>query len=319
MWRGALITEEGIKHGYLIPSEMKFEESRLDYRDFYFSKTFFNAHTHLGDAAFKEAPRMDLEKLVAPNGYKQKMLNSTSPEVLRREIKKETEFARKCGTSHFLDFREGGLEGLKIVEGLDGIIALARPKNADEAEKIQAFGFAYSSARDHDEELLKKVREIAKRKKMIFAIHAGEKDCGDVEGALELQPDLLIHMNCCEEMLRDVITMEIPIVSCARSNAFFGLLNTKVYKILKDYDFWMIGSDNAMIASPSLLEEMHFLSYLIDDDTAIFKAAIRGYELFNMKYGYVVYNRNYNFRRTNDPLKTLVRRASAMDIEAVII
>ncbi|MCS7121728.1 MAG: amidohydrolase [Archaeoglobaceae archaeon] len=317
MFRGALITLEGLKHGYFIPREMKFEESRIDFCDFFFSQTFFNAHTHIADSSFMEAPRIDLKALVAPGGYKHRMLEKASLDELREDVMREVEFSRSCGTSFFLDFREGGMKGLKVVENIKPILPLARPLTVEEAEKIESFGFAYSSTRDHDFELLQEVKKIAKKKKKIFAIHAGEIDCGDVEKALELEPDLIIHMNMCEEMLNEVLEMEIPVVSCIRSNAFFGITNLKVYRKLSEYDLWLLGTDNAMISSTSMLDEMHFSSYLLGCEESIFKAATLGFEIFKVKSGFIVFNRKFNFKKTNDPLKTLVRRAVPLDIEAV--
>lgn len=317
MFRGVLITLEGLKHGYLIPDEMKFEESRTDFEEFFFSQTFFNAHTHLADSSFKEAPRIGLKELVAPGGYKHVMLERTDTKELRESVLKEIEFSRKCGTSFFLDFREGGVKGLKVVEGVKYILPLARPGNVDDAKEMDAFGFAYSSSRDHDFELLQEVRKIARKRKMIFAIHAGEFDCEDVDRALELEPDLIVHMNMCSEKLKEVFDMGIPVVSCARSNAFFNLLNLETYKRLSNYDLWLIGTDNAMISSSSILDEMHFLSYLIGCEETIFRAATLGFEIFNKEGGFIVFNRKFNFRRTKDPLKTLVRRANVLDIETV--
>ncbi|MET1124627.1 MAG: amidohydrolase family protein [Archaeoglobaceae archaeon] len=315
MLRGALICDDGLRHGYLVVEECRFEESRLEFDDYYFSPTFFNAHTHLADSAFKEAPHMPLEELVGPEGYKHRMLAATRAEILRSCVADEVRAARDCGTTFFLDFREGDVS---VVEGIAGVLPLARPKSVDEAENVRAFGFAYSSARDHDLELLQEVREVARRRNMLFAIHAGERDCEDVEAALELQPDLLVHMNMCEEKIGEVLDAGIPVVSCVRSNAFFGLLNLRAYRTLAESDLWLLGSDNAMIASASLLDEMHFAAYIVRDDAAVFRAAVRGFELFGMRSGFVVFNRRNSFKNTKNPLATLVRRASAADVELAI-
>ncbi len=319
MYRGVLLCGDFEKYGYLIPEECKFEESRIEFEDFVFTPTFFNAHTHLGDSALKEAPRMELKKLVGPGGYKHKMLESTNPNLLRECVIHEVLNARKQGTSHFLDFREGGVKGLAIVEGIPGLLPLGRPISVEEAEVMDSFGYAMSSVRDHDMELLEGIRKIAKKKGKLFAIHAGEWDCGDVDEAISLEPDLIVHMNFCPEKLKMLFEMEIPLVSCFRSNSFFEKLNIKSYKKMKDYEFWLIGTDNAMIASPSILDEMHFGAYIVGDDLAIFNAAIRGYEIFGVKGGYIVFHRNASFKKTNNLLATLVRRASQFDIETVVI
>lgn len=318
VYSGILVTHEGTSHGDLIADEIVFEESRVEKDKYVITKTFFNAHTHLGDAALREAPRIDLERLVGPKGYKHRMLATTDLAVLREHAIAEVERCRNEGTSHFLDFREGGKAGLDVVRGVDGVLALARPESVEEAEEIDSFGFAYSSVRDHDLTLIEEVREVARKRKKVFGIHAGERDCGDVDSALSLQPDFVVHMNMCPEMLKHFIEDRIPIVSCIRSNAFFSLLNKKSYELLSEYDLWMLGTDNAMISTASILDEMHFAAYLVGNEGAILRAATAGYEIFNIKHGYVIFNRNYSFKRTSDPLLTLVRRAGAKDIEAIL-
>uniref|UniRef100_A0A7C3M969 Amidohydrolase n=2 Tax=Archaeoglobus fulgidus TaxID=2234 RepID=A0A7C3M969_ARCFL len=318
VYSGILVSHEGIVHGDLVVEEMVFEESRIEKDDYVITRTFFNAHTHLGDAALRDAPRIELEKLVGPEGYKHRMLEATDLTVLREHAIAEVRRCRNEGTSHFLDFREGGKAGLEVVRDVDGVLALARPKNVEEAEEINSFGFAYSSVRDHDLKLIEEVREIARKRKKFFGIHAGERDCGDVDATLSLQPDFVVHMNMCPEMIGEFTEEEIPIVSCFRSNAFFGLLNKKSYELLCEYDLWMLGTDNAMISTASMLDEMHFASYIVGSERALLRAATAGYEIFNVEHGYIIFNRKHSFRKTSDPLLTLVRRAGVKDIEVIL-
>ncbi len=324
--RGELITPDGeILRGELVieRDEAKFEESKCE-PNFVFAPTFFNAHTHLGDSIAKDPPFKSLEELVAPNGYKFRVLAESSDDELIEGMRNSIKIAFESGTTALLDFREGGTKGLNLLKKADdrGIsLPLARPSSLDEAEKLldQALGFGMSSTRDHDYRFLEELREVAKKRGKIFAIHAGEKDSKDVEPALALKPDLIIHMNMAEErLLKEAMDEGIPIVSCIRSNAFFGLLNLRNYKILSEYDLWLLGTDNAMIVKPSMLEEMHFASLLLKDDLAIFKASVRGFELFGGKMGVVVFHRRKNFKNSRDVLATVVRRAGIEDIETVL-
>lgn len=314
-YRGVLIDEEGIRHGILV--EGKFEESRSEYTEYVFTPTFFNAHTHLGDAIGKDPPFADLKSLVAPGGYKFKILSSSSLEELRNAVIHELEIARSSGTFAFLDFREGGIKGLSVTHGIEGVMTLGRPSSVEEAERIECMGFGMSSTRDHEFELLCEIRKIAKKRRLIFAIHAGEMDCEDVEKALELKPDLLVHMNSCPDLLRAFIDLGIPIVSCIRSNAFFGLLNSKAYGILSEYEKWLLGTDNAMLFNPSMLEEMHFASIVLRRDLEVFKACIRGFGLFKVPKGYIVFHRKGNLRNSKNLVSSIVRRAGFMDIECI--
>lgn len=319
-YRGVLIDQDGIRHGCLVDGV--FEESREEFDDYLITPTFFNAHTHLGDAIAKDPPYLELKSMVGPGGYKFEVLRSHSAEELRRAIIHEVEIAKKSGTAVFLDFRESGVEGLKVVEGIDGVLQLGRPRSIEEAERMKCYGFAMSSARDHELELLFGIRKLARKRGLIFAIHAGEVDCGDVETAIELEPDFIVHMNMCAQYLKSFIDAGIPIVSCVRSNFFFDVANPKVYRILAEYENWLLGTDNAMFFNPSMLEEMNFSSIVVKNDLSVFRASINGYRIFGEKLGirrgYVVFRKDWKLKNSKNLISTLVRRACERDIEAVI-
>lgn len=316
-YRGIFFDGESLRHGYLV--EGRFEESRIDFEDFVFTPTFFNAHTHLGDAIAKDPPFLNLSSMVGPGSYKFKILSNHSVEDLRNALLHEVEIAKNAGTIKFLDFREGGESGLKVVEGIESIIPLGRPSSVEEAFKMKCAGFGMSSVRDHEFEFLYNLRKIARKRGIIFAIHAGEADCEDVEKALELEPDFVVHMNSCSEMIKLFIEKEIPIVSCIRSNFFFGLENLKAYRILSEYENWLLGTDNAMLFSPSMLEEMHFAAIAVKNDSAIFRASIRGFKILKEIPGYIVFHRRRNFRGAKNLISTIVRRADFGDIEKIIL
>ncbi len=323
VYKGLLITTEGLVKGELIvDDDIVFEEGECK-PEFIFAPTIFNAHTHLGDSIAKEPPFLGLEELVGPKGYKFKVLTESDENELVGGIRNSIEIAVECGTTALLDFREGGSSGMSVLQRADekGIcLPLVRPINLEEAEILidKAVGFGMSSTRDHDYKFLEDLREIARRKGRIFAIHAGERDEGDVEPALALEPDLLVHMNMASErLLRMAMDERIPIVSCIRSNAFFDLLNPKNYRILSEYDLWLLGTDNAMIAKPSMLEEMHFASLIVRDDLTVFKASIRGFELFGGRRGYIIFHTRKNFKSAKNVLATFVRRAGIEDIIGV--
>ena len=150
------------------------------------------------------------------------------------------------------------------------------------------------------------------KKKKIFAIHAGERDDGDVEDALSLEPDFLIHMNrASSSNLKRAMDSEIPIVTCFRSNAFFGLFNPKNYEILSDYDKWYLGTDNAMIATPSMVDEVKFSAYFLDEEK-IFRAATRN-----------PFFRSFTVAKIDkinigNPITSIVRRLESCDIVRII-
>jgi len=278
--------------------------------------SFFNAHTHIGDGFFEALP-MPVEDLVGPGGLKHRMLESKGKDEIIESMRRGIEIILKTSSTS-LDFREGGIEGYELYRSADregAIIALSRPKNDEEAEKLVEIspGFNFSSVRDVEFSFLEFCRELAKKHKKIFAIHAGEKDGEDVEKAIALEPDFLIHMNMAEKrQLKMAMDLSIYIVSCMRSNAFFGLLNLENYRILSDYERWLIGTDNVMIASPSMLDEIKFSSYLVPP-LKVFHAGTRN--PFFESYTVARIERIVDFE---NPILSVVRRLESCDVVGVI-
>jgi cytosine/adenosine deaminase-related metal-dependent hydrolase len=273
----------------------------------------------------KDPPFVSLEEIVGPCGFKFSVL-STSKQKAIDSIRDSIKIALFSGTSALADFREGGMDGLEILRRADekGVcIPFARPSSIEEAERIAEMdyvaGFGMSSVRDHSTNFLEEIRRIAAKNKKLFAIHAGEKDGKDVDGAINLEPDFLIHMNLAEKrQIRHAMDENIPIVSCPRSNTFFGLLNLENYKILSSYENWLLGTDNVMICSPSMLAEMNFTSYVLRNDKDVFLAAIRGFEIFNRRPLLIIFHKRRGLSNSLNPLASVVRRADVEDIERVI-
>lgn len=326
MFKGLLITKDGDElFGELtIDNKAHFEEKKVDEIKYIITPTFFNAHTHLGDSIAKDPEFMELEKLVGPNGFKFKVLNKASKKELISSMKNSIYVALKSGTSALADFREGSINGIKLLKQADTenvCVTFARPSNIEEAELLLKYnidGFGMSSARDHDLNFLEELRDFARKKRLMFAIHAGERGDEDVEGALALEPDLLIHMNkASAKNLKKAMDERIPIVSCIRSNVFFDLLNPRNYQTLSEYDRWLIGSDNVMISSPNMLSEMNFSSYFLKKEKEIFCAAIRGFDVFCYDRGLIVFHTKRNLYKASG-IRSVVRRANTDDILKIV-
>ncbi|MFP3909096.1 MAG: amidohydrolase family protein [Archaeoglobaceae archaeon] len=287
------------------------------------SPSFFNSHVHLGDSHIKDPLPMRLEELVGPGGFKFRYMKSKGVNAAMRS---SIEVARSSGTSALADFREGGCDGLEMLREADKdqiCYPLTRPSTVEEAESLAAddyvVGFGLSSTRDHEESYIEKIRKLARAKNKIFAIHAGERDDQDVDDAINLEPDMLVHMNMASKaQLRHAMNENIPIVSCLRSNSFFGLLNPENYQMLLDYDRWLIGTDNVMVASPSMLDELTFASYLLRNDVEVVKAAFRGFEVFGVRPDMVIFNKKGNLSHTLRPISSVVRRGKKEDIDEII-
>jgi len=131
--------------------------------------------------------------------------------------------------------------------------------------------------------------------------------------------------------LRDVARVNIPVVVCPRSNLVTGVGLPNVKKMVQLGITVGVGTDNVMLNSPDIFEEMHLLSRaLLHDDRQVFKmctlngAKIMGLDqrLGSIREGkearVMVINRNSNnLWGSRDPLASIVRRAGPSDILAI--
>jgi hypothetical protein len=137
--------------------------------------TFVNAHTHVGDAIAKEAGRgLSLEDLVAPpDGLKHRLLAEADRDDQIEAIRRSLAFMAETGTIAHLDFREGGVEGVEVLEDavrsvpIDPVILARESVAAMEAGD----GFGASGANDGD---FSRQRNATRRADKLFGIHAGE-------------------------------------------------------------------------------------------------------------------------------------------------
>lgn len=75
---------------------------------------FINAHTHLGDVVAKEAAwNAALDKAVGVNGVKFRKLQEKAAEV-SGAIHAILQNMAQSGVAAFVDFREGGIEGVSL-------------------------------------------------------------------------------------------------------------------------------------------------------------------------------------------------------------
>ena len=107
----------------------------------------------------------------------------------------------------------------------------------------------------------------------LFAIHAGEKDRNDIEKALSLEPDLLIHLtNATKKDLEDVADAEVPVVVCPRSNLITGAGMAPIADMLEAGITVAAGTDNVMLNSVNMFAEMEFMSKVFSiEDRQVFK------------------------------------------------
>lgn len=299
---------------------------------------FINAHVHLGDSAFKDPPFLPLSELVGPGGYKSRMLERTRRKILIEGMRRSLHLMHSSGTIAFADFREGGAAGVAILQEamqdmplISRILGRPDPGQAEIPESC--WGLGISSTRDHSQERIAAAVAQARRKSQAVGIHAGEAGREDIESALALQPDFLVHMNRAEDSdLKQVASLGISVVVCPRSNLITGVGLPPVAAMTMFGINLAAGTDNVMLSSPDMFEEMHLLANaLLHDDRQVFKmCTLNGAEIVGLdrrlgsiregKEGRVMVldGNSDNLWGSTDPLSSIVRRASRSDIMAIL-
>jgi len=289
----------------------------------------FNSHTHIGDTVAMDAPRAgSLEDMVAPpDGLKHRILRDTPRETLVAAMRATIGFMARAGTAGFADFREGGEDGvLALRQAAEGMPCRPVAFGRDGGERAGE-GIGISSIRDCPGAEAGVAR--AHREGKLVAFHAGERDSLDVDGALALDPDFLVHCtHATDRQLREIADRGIPVVACPRSNRVLRVSSSPDHPPLgKMVDLGimlLLGTDNAMFVQPDLWAEMAFTAtvHRLDPKT-ILSAAIAGAELL-LSPAYIAEGSparilvldpaRSNLAYSRDPVASMVKRAGPSDI-----
>ena len=259
-WGGWVFTRDGFVEGWLNPltKELGFGQASEPVKRGVILPTFRNCHTHVGDTLARESVPDDLslEELVGVDGWKQKWLSNQSGNV---SVEAGIREAEKFGTGLVIDFREGGLEGLSLLNEIDTpvqIIGLGRPRH--EGEKIPSGNLGLSSYLDVGAGVVEKLVSEAKSRKGIVAFHHSENCREEIDPVLKLEPNFLVHLcNAKEEDLVKIKAQEVGVVVCPRSNARFGL-RAPLERMLELGIDVGLGTDNGMFTSLNMIEELRF-------------------------------------------------------------
>ena len=252
-----------------------------------------NSHTHIGDSIAKDvALNKNTDSKIHPVfGIKQKILKETKPKVLSHFMRKTVKSMLKKGITTFVDFREGGLEGVLLLQKalsdlpIRAIILgriefyqsknqikknVAFPKsNLDQLESLlkNCDGLGISGSNENSDS---SIRKFSKTKKF-RAIHCAETKQSyfiskqltkktEPKRCILLKPDFLVHMTYATKNDLKFVSKKIRgIVVCPRANASLAEGIPNVDQMLKAKCNVAIGTDNVMINSPDMFREMDFL------------------------------------------------------------
>ena len=254
---------------------------------------FVNAHTHIGDSIGKDVTLdSSVDKKIHPVfGAKSKILKHTNNENLENFMKNSCYSMIRKGITTFVDFREGGLNGVMILKNaLKDVpirsIILGRIENYSstlEIRKNTSFpkakndelltiikkcdGIGISGANENSNSVLNHYSKTTK----IRAIHSAEtkqstskskKITGKSETirALSMKPHFLVHMTYASKSdLHKAAQKTRGIVVCPRANSSLAEGIPDVELMKKAGCTLGLGTDNVMVNSPDMFREMDFL------------------------------------------------------------
>jgi len=300
---------------------------------------FVNAHTHIGDSIAKEAGAgLSLDELVAPpDGLKHRLLRAASHEETVAAMARSLRYMESTGTGTFIEFREGGVDGVRAIrdalagEGVDlderAIRAVVLGRDDPEVLPV-ADGYGASGARDGD---FDSVRTATRETGKLFGIHAGERDADDVDAAMDLDPEFLVHMVHTEpHQLDRLADRETPVVVCPRSNLVTNVGVPPIHE-LAERTTVALGTDNVMLDSPSMFREMEFAAKLSDlaAPEILRMATVNGARIAGVNRGVIAEGADAdllvldgdsdNLAGVRDVVRAIVRRAGASDVSRVVI
>ena len=233
-----------------------------------------NAHTHCADAGVHPTPRMTIEELVAPpDGLKHRYLRETPREVLVEDMRRYSDLSRSNGISKFVDFREGGIEGVKMLrEASPDAFIMGRPVSPEfDPEEMASLleaadGIGLPSLTDMGRKYTEACADAAHKARKPFAIHVSERIREDIDFILKLKPTFVVHMAQATRWdLSLCADFDVPVVICPRSNSFFGIA-PPIFDMIDAGVPLALGTDNAMLCDPDLVAEMAELATLLSID-----------------------------------------------------
>ena len=273
--------------------------------------SFINGHIHIGDSIIKdEGYGLSLSEMVRPpDGVKHVALSNAEDDELIEAMRQSMIDMINSGTTHFIDYREGGIEGVKllrkasadlpikpIILGRDDSFYgddpdLSKVKVAIRKLLKIADGIAPSGFGEITREVADLIVGECSRQGKISSIHVAESESNQIEslndfGVSEIAKGVesdfsqLVHLtNPKGNDLESVASSKQNVVVCPRANA---TLNVGVAPLGKMLDLGirpLLGTDNVMLNSPNMLRELEFTLKMM---SVYYKSYINPQELLKM-------------------------------------
>jgi cytosine/adenosine deaminase-related metal-dependent hydrolase len=233
---------------------------------------FINSHTHVGDNFAKELGfNKELTDVVAPPfGLKHKLLRQTEKNIKIEGIKKAALEMLSNGISCFIDFREGGIEGIELIKNALETIpikCLVFGRFMDESEIESVFNLADGIGLSSYKFITNSTKNFVSNSKQSYdkmiACHCAEKNRSpELINRLfdDNLVDIIIHgTKYIREDLVNIQKFGKSFVICPRCNGYFGVGFPPITEVLKLGIPISLGTDNSMANSLDMFEEMRYL------------------------------------------------------------
>lgn len=285
--RGDIVIDDG----KIIEIGKNLHEGKIiDIRGNFVCPSFINGHVHIGDSIIKdEGYSLSLNEMVKPpNGVKHLALaNADDGEVI--ESMKSTMWEMlESGTTHFIDYREGGIKGVKLLKKASkdipiNPIILGRDDSFygddPDLKKVKiairkllkiADGIASSGFGEINNEVVNLIVENCAKCGKISSIHVAESMSAQRESlekfnkteiarGVESKFNQLVHLtNPCVDDLSLVSNFSSNVVVCPRANATLNVGVAPLNEMFKLGIKPLLGTDNVMLNSPNILRELEF-------------------------------------------------------------
>ncbi|MFN3527706.1 MAG: amidohydrolase family protein [Candidatus Altarchaeaceae archaeon] len=335
------IVEEGnlvIKKGKILECNYGFVNGE-DFKNFLVIPCLINAHTHIGDSFAKDAIKnLNVKEACGKNGIKWKFYKEANNEEILNSIRNSALQMISFGICAFADFREFGVEGVKILkESIKGIPIdckiLARNIKIEDLNYVDGIGINIYNLKDFDENFFYELKKANK----IFAVHAGECE-GEIKEILNFKfsPDIIVHfLNPSDEEIEIVKKRNINIVLCPRSNFLLKSGIPDAGKLIENKINVCVGTDNFMLNSPNLWREIEFLYKIsslknfVEPKEILKMVTINAAKALNLNCGVIDKNKDAslifinknsrNLKYSKDLITSLVNRCEKEDIEKIMI
>ena len=273
--------------------------------------SFINGHIHIGDSIINdEGYALSLSEMVKPpNGVKHVALSNASDDELIDAMRKSMKDMVESGTTHFIDYREGGLEGVKLLKKASADlpikpIILGRDDSfyGDDPDLIKvrnavrkllkiADGIAPSGFGEITPEVAKLIVDECDKQGKISSIQVAESESNQIESlnednrteiskGVDASFSQLVHLtNPKGNDLEEVSKSGQNIVVCPRANATLNVGVAPLNKMLNLGFKPLLGTDNVMLNSPNMLRELEFTLKLM---SVYYKDYIKPVDLLKM-------------------------------------